>query len=90
MLVMLTDVPNLYENFGTPAQRAVRAAHPDALEQLAFAEGSMGPKVEAACRFARTTGQRAAIGQLCDLRRILNGEAGTLIAMDAPGIEYGG
>jgi hypothetical protein len=43
----------------------------------------MGPKVDAACRFTRATGKHAAIGQLCDLRRILNGEAGTLIAMDA-------
>ena len=89
MLVMLTDVPNLYENFGTPAQRAVRAAHPDALGKLPFAEGSMGPKVEAACQFARATGQPAAIGQLCDLRRILRGEAGTLIAMNVAGIQYG-
>ncbi|MCU0989137.1 MAG: carbamate kinase [Xanthomonadales bacterium] len=88
MLVMLTDVPNLYVNFGTPAQRAVRTAHPDALGPLAFAEGSMGPKVEAACQFARTTGKPAAIGQLSDLSRILRGEAGTLIAMDVSGIQY--
>ena len=89
MLVMLTDVPNLYANFGTAGQRAVKSAHPDALGQLELPAGSMGPKVDAACRFSRSTGKRAAIGQLCDLRRILNGEAGTLIAMDAHGIVYG-
>ncbi|RPH92236.1 MAG: carbamate kinase [Lysobacterales bacterium] len=88
MLVMLTDVANLYENFGTPAQRAVRAAHPEVLEELAFAEGSMGPKVSAACQFARATGKPAAIGQLSDLGRILRGEAGTLIAMSVSGIHY--
>lgn len=88
MLIMLTDVPNLYENFGTPAQRAVRAAHPDALEKIDFPEGSMGPKVDAACQFARATRKGAAIGQLSDLRRILLGEAGTLIAMDVAGIRY--
>jgi carbamate kinase len=88
LLVLLTDVPSLYENFGTPAQRAVQAAHPGALEQLAFAAGSMGPKVEAACQFARATGKRSAIGQLSDLGRILRGEAGTLIAMDVAGIRY--
>ena len=88
MLVMLTDVANLYENFGTPAQRAVQAAHPEALEKLNFAEGSMGPKVSAACQFARATGKPAAIGQLSDLGRILRGEAGTLIAMDVTGIHY--
>lgn len=88
MLVMLTDVASLYENFGTPAQRAVQAAHPEALEKLNFAEGSMGPKVSAACQFARATGKPAAIGQLSDLGRILRGEAGTLIAMSVSGIQY--
>ena len=34
---------------------------------MTFAAGSMGPKVEAACRFARATGKRAAIGELADL-----------------------
>lgn len=88
MLVMLTDVPCLYENFGSSAQRAVKAAHPDALEQFEFAAGSMGPKVEAACRFVRATGKRSAIGQLSELSRILDGAAGTLITPDAAGIEY--
>lgn len=88
MLVMLTDVPNLYVDYGTPRQRAVRAAHPDALAPFDFAEGSMGPKVEAACAFARVPGKRSAIGQLSDLGDILAGEAGTLIAMDLSGIEY--
>jgi carbamate kinase len=48
----------------------------------------MGPKVDAACQFARATRKGAAIGQLSDLRRILLGEAGTLIAMDVAGIRY--
>ena len=88
MLVMLTDVPNIYVDFGTAAQRAVRRAHPDALAALEFAEGSMGPKVEAACAFARATGKRAAIGQLRDLGLILSAEAGTLIATEVEGLEY--
>ena len=88
MLVMLTDVPSLYVDFGTPAQRVVRRAHPDALDTLEFVAGSMGPKVEAACAFARATGKRAAIGQLSDLGAILRGAAGTSIALDATGIDY--
>lgn len=88
MLVMLTDVPYLYENFGGPAQRALKAAHPDALERLDFAEGSMGPKVAAACQFVRATGKRSAIGQLSELSQILEGRAGTLISMDAADIQY--
>jgi carbamate kinase len=79
MLVMLTDVPSLYANFGTARQR--RKSRAGRTRQLELAAGSMGPKVDAACQFTRATGKRAAIGQLCDLRRILNGEAGTLIAM---------
>ena len=56
---------------------------------MAFAAGSMGPKVDAACRFVRATGKRAAIGALGDLERIIAGESGTTIALDAAGgIEY--
>ncbi len=52
-----------------------------------FAAGSMGPKVEAACRFAETTGGRAAIGALSDAVRVARGEAGTqVLAAAAPAI----
>ena len=37
----------------------------------------MGPKIEAACRFAEATGRPAAIGQLTDAPRLLTGAAGT-------------
>jgi carbamate kinase len=46
---------------------------------LRFAAGSMGPKVEAACRFAEKTGRSAAIGALELAEAILAGEAGTTI-----------
>jgi carbamate kinase len=39
----------------------------------------MGPKVEAACRFALATGHTAAIGALADIPAIVRGERGTLI-----------
>jgi carbamate kinase len=39
----------------------------------------MGPKVEAACRFATATGRTAAIGSLADLPDIVRGSKGTLI-----------
>jgi carbamate kinase len=55
---------------------------------MKFAAGSMGPKVDAACRFARATGKRAAIGELSQLGRILAGEAGTTIDAAAGGIVY--
>ena len=45
----------------------------------------MGPKVDAACRFVRATGKRAAIGDLADLSRIIAGDAGTTITPQASG-----
>jgi carbamate kinase len=89
LYVMLTDADAVYEGWGTPQQRAIRRASPEALSAMKFAAGSMGPKVEAACRFARTTGKRAAIGELSQLSRIIAGEAGTTVASDARGIVHG-
>ena len=89
MFVMLTDVANVFVDFGTENQRSIRAAHPDALEALDFAAGSMGPKVLGACRFVRETGHRSAIGRLSELTAIMTGEAGTLISNEVDGIEYG-
>ena len=88
MFVMLTDVANVYTGFGTSQQRAIRAAHPDAIEALDFAAGSMGPKVKGACEFVRETGHRSAIGQLSDLQDIMAGKAGTLISDDVDGIVF--
>lgn len=82
LLVILTDADAVYLDWGTPSQRAIRRASPDALEAFSFPAGSMGPKVEAACRFVRLTGRRAAIGALADLSRIIDGEAGTTIGND--------
>lgn len=47
MFVMLTDVPGVFMDYGTPDQRVIRAAHPDAIEALDFAAGSMGPRCSA-------------------------------------------
>jgi carbamate kinase len=89
MFVMLTDVASVYVNFGMDNQKAIKAAHPDALEAVEFAGGSMGPKVIGACQFVRDTGHRSAIGQLSDLSDIMAGKAGTLISNDIDGIQYG-
>src|SRR5690606_39715030 len=40
---------------------------------------SMGPKVEAACRFVEITGGMAAIGRLEDSEAIIAGTAGTIV-----------
>jgi carbamate kinase len=88
MFVMLTDVNAVFEGFGSDTQRAIKAAHPDALDAMDFAPGSMGPKVIGACQFVRETGCKSAIGQLSDLAGIMSGEAGTLISGEVGGIEY--
>jgi len=88
VFVMLTDADAVQADWGKPTQRPIRRASPEAMRALEFAEGSMGPKVEAAYRFALATGKRAAIGALADLDRILAGEAGTTVTSEAHGIEY--
>jgi carbamate kinase len=88
--VMLTDADAVYADWGTSAQRAIRRASPEALASLHFAAGSMGPKVEAACRFASSTGRRAAIGALEDVERILAGEAGTMVSVEFEGLVFAG
>lgn len=86
LFVMLTDADAVYLDWGTPDQRAIRRASPEAMRALDFAAGSMGPKVEAACRFALATGKKAAIGALTELDRILAGEAGTTVSVEEDGI----
>lgn len=83
LLVIATDAPAVFLDYGTPTQREVAAASPDAISAYAFPEGSMGPKVEAACAFARSApGRVAAIGALADIRGILAGSHGTRISTD--------
>lgn len=89
LLVMLTDADAVYADWGKPMQRAIRRASPNALAGMPFAAGSMAPKVEAACRFAALTGQRAAIGALSELDEIIAGEAGTTVYAQGP-IVYAG
>jgi carbamate kinase len=79
-LLMLTDVDAVLEHWGTPDARPIARATTTELRRLEFATGSMGPKVEAACRFVEATGGIAAIGALEDAALILAGEAGTTVA----------
>ena len=86
-LLIVTDVEAVYSGWGTPDQRAIRRATPEALGRSAFAEGSMGPKVRAACSFVEASGGLAAIGSILDTAALLRGEAGTVVTRDADGIE---
>jgi carbamate kinase len=80
-LVVLTDVEGVYAGWATPAQRLVRATSPDELRRCAWASGSMGPKVEAACRFAERTGRTARIGSLDHAADVVAGRSGTAVSL---------
>jgi carbamate kinase len=88
LYVMLTDADAVYVDWGKPTQKAIRSSSPLSLAGIEFAAGSMGPKVQAACRFATATGNRAAIGALADLGKIIAGEAGTTVLPKGPTV-YG-
>jgi carbamate kinase len=86
-LAIVTDVDAVYADWGTPDQRAIRRATPDALGESDFAEGSMGPKVRAACSFVEQTGGLAVIGSIADTPALLRGETGTVVTREAVGLE---
>ena len=88
-LAIVTDVDAVYVDWGTPDQRAIRRANPEALMGTEFAAGSMGPKVRAACSFVEETGGLAAIGSIEDTPALLRGEAGTIVTREADGLEVG-
>jgi carbamate kinase len=79
VLVMATDAEAVYLDWGTPAQRPLGRVTPHELRRHSFAEGSMGPKVEAACDFVLRTGRRATIGSLQDVEAMVAGTAGTQV-----------
>ncbi|KZK86212.1 Carbamate kinase 1 [Pseudovibrio sp. Ad13] len=81
--IMATDADAVYLDWGTPSQRAIKSASPDALDAYGFAAGSMGPKVEAAQTFARQTGKKSVICTLSEVPQAILGEKGTSITTAA-------
>ena len=81
--IILTDVENAMINFGKPNQKAVGKVNIEEIEALTkeghFLGGSMGPKVEAATKFAKTTGKTAIITSLDKVVDALEGKTGTII-----------
>lgn len=86
LLVILTDVPCAFERFGTARQTPIGRITPDALARLLadghFAPGTMGPKVEAAIRFAAHPGRRTIICDPQSLACALAGTAGTIVTTE--------
>lgn len=88
LLVIATDVAAAYIDWGKPGEKAIAAAHPQALRDLSFPAGSIGPKIQAACEFAEKTGKTAVIGALSDIEAIVRGEAGTRVSTEVDGVQY--
>jgi len=87
-LVIATEADAVYTDWGTAEQRAFTFVHPDELGAHHFPAGSMGPKVEAAIDFVRSTGRDAFIGSMADLPALLAGTAGTRVSMAADAVAY--
>ncbi len=64
-LVLITDVPRVMRDYGTPQASAIGEMTVDQAQAYAndeqFPEGSMGPKIRAAIQFIRAGGRRAVI-----------------------------
>jgi carbamate kinase len=78
-LLLLTDVPGVLDGFGTSAARPIERATVAELRGDRLPAGSMGPKVEAACRFVAATGKKAVIGRLDDAEAMFLGKSGTTV-----------
>jgi len=86
VLVIATDVPHAVLRWGTPEAEPLHTVTVSRLRALAadghFASGSMGPKVDAACRFVEHGGRRAVIGSLDQIVDAVTGDAGTVVTPD--------
>jgi carbamate kinase len=78
-LLILTDVPYIERGWRTTTPVPIKTATPAELRQLDFAAGSMGPKVDAVCRFVERTGGEAVIGSLAELSEVAAGRSGTRV-----------
>ncbi len=83
VLVIATDVDHVAVDFGTPKQRPLGRLGVAELRRYAreghFGSGSMGPKVEAACRFVEAGGRRTVITSLDRITSAVAGAAGTVV-----------
>jgi carbamate kinase len=88
VLVVATDVPQAVLHFGTPEAESIGrvglARMQEYAEQGHFASGSMGPKVDAVCRFVQATDQPGVITSLDSIVEAVTdvGSTGTVVLPD--------
>jgi carbamate kinase len=82
MLIILTGVERVFRDFGKPGQSPLPEIDVETarrmLEEGQFPPGSMGPKIDAAARFA-ATGGRVLITRAESLDDALEGKTGTIV-----------
>ena len=83
MLLILTDVEQVYLNYGTSQQKPLTKVTLSEIKQLYqqghFPPGSMGPKILAAIRFLESGGKKVVISNIKKGWKAVNGETGTTI-----------
>ncbi|MGE5236584.1 MAG: carbamate kinase [Acidobacteriota bacterium] len=86
LFIVLTQVPQVAENFGRPNQRWLSelpvARAKEMLEHNQFPPGSMGPKIRSAIDFVENTGKEVLITDAEHLKDALARKAGTFITPD--------
>jgi carbamate kinase len=85
VLIILTDVPGAYINYGTAEQEMIKEITSGKLKNYLrdgqFKEGSMAPKVEAVIRFVESGGERGIISELGSLSEAFAGKTGTQVVI---------
>jgi len=83
VLLILTDVPYVYLNYGSEDQEPLKEVSLDEIRKFYedghFPPGSMGPKILAAIRFLESGGEKAIIANIEHAWEALKGETGTHI-----------
>ncbi len=81
--MILTDVPNVFINYGKSSQKALEHITLDALKEMyasgQFPAGSMGPKVKAAIRFLESGGEMVNITSLENCGKAIREGSGTVV-----------
>ena len=81
LMIILTDVPQVYIRYNQPDQRALGAVTMEGVERMIkeghFAPGSMGPKVQGIYDFLKSGGRRGLITNPESLEAALEGNGGT-------------
>ncbi|WP_327714305.1 hypothetical protein [Streptomyces sp. NBC_00490] len=82
LLLLLTEVPDLYAGYGIPDREAVLDLTPT--EPPGCPTTRWVPRAETAARFVENTGGLAVIGALDAVYEIVHGRSGTLVRAELP------